>query len=357
MIAPRGLKGLAICDTQIGAVLGDQGFYHYRGTSALDLISKEVEEVWAWLLQVPLRSVLEAQRASQLNERGRILVKQLQDVPVLGAIQAAIAAIGDSRPLYDLSDEERAKAALSTVSLVPELIVARLSERRLDRREGLAAGYLEALSGEAPTQAQVRALTRYLVLTMDHGMNASTFTGRVVASAGASMAASLSSALGALSGPLHGGAPSRALEMIESIGDPRNARSWAQNELAAGRRLMGFGHAVYRAGDPRSTALRETACELGRALNTDLAERAVEIEKELLATLREHRPNATLVTNVEYYASVVLHLVGLQPSHFTPTFLLSRAIGWSAHILEQAADGAILRPSARYVGEVRPPAK
>jgi len=184
------------------------------------------------------------------------------------------------------------------------------------------------------------------VATLDHGFNASTFTSRVVASTGADMAGSLVAAVGALTGPLHGGAPSRAMEMIDEIGSPARAGPWTRSRLEEGHKIMGFGHAVYRAADPRGVVLRAAAESLGG----DLVSSAAAIEEEILRVLAEWRPGNRIVTNVEYWAGVVLELAGLPRDMFTPTFAVSRTIGWSAHVLEQAEAGKILRPSARYVG-------
>jgi citrate synthase len=181
---------------------------------------------------------------------------------------------------------------------------------------------------------------------MDHGFNASTFTARVVASTGADLGSVVNAALGALAGPLHGGAPSRALDTLDSIGDPADTERWVEAELAAGRRIMGFGHAVYRHLDPRSALLREVAIGLGG----DLVDRAVAVEAGVLTALRRAKPDRPLPSNVEFYAGVIMAAVGLPPSMFTPTFACSRTIGWCAHALEQAALGKLIRPSSRYVG-------
>jgi citrate synthase len=188
------------------------------------------------------------------------------------------------------------------------------------------------------------------MLTVDHGFNASTFTARVVASTGADLGAAVVGALGALSGPLHGGAPSRALDLLDAIGTPDRAYGWIRDAVERGERIMGFGHAVYKTDDPRSTMLREVAIGLGGPR----AELAVTVEKLIVEALAEVKPGRQLYANVEFYAGVVMEAAGLPPELFTPTFAVSRMIGWCANVLEQAVDNRIIRPSARYVGPPPP---
>jgi citrate synthase len=212
-----------------------------------------------------------------------------------------------------------------------------------------AGHYLGLVRNGAAAAAEVRALERYLIATIDHGFNASTFTARVVASTGADAAACLVAALGALSGPLHGGAPSRALELVEEVtgaGGPEQAASVVAQHLERGDKLMGFGHAVYRGDDPRSELLRRTARELGgpRVAETEAVEAA------LVAALDHLKPGRTIRPNVELYAGVVMERCGLPPELFTPTFAVSRVVGWGAHVLEQTAEGRLIRPSAHYSG-------
>jgi citrate synthase len=254
--------------------------------------------------------------------------------------------------MLDLDPAERAAQALALAAVVPEVLAALhhaatgATAVEPDLSLGHAAAYLRAVTGRAPSADHARALEQYLILTIDHGFNASTFTARVVASTGASVVDAVCSGIGALAGPLHGGAPSRALDALDAIGTPDRAADWVRTEMAAGRRIMGFGHAVYRAPDPRSALLRDVAASLGG----ELVERAMAIEAEILATLAELKPERPLPSNVEFYAGVIMETVGLPRSMFTPTFAVSRTIGWTTHAVEQAAQAKLIRPSARYVG-------
>lgn len=218
----------------------------------------------------------------------------------------------------------------------------------VEPREDLpfAANYLYMLSGSEPEPARARAIEQYLISTVDHGFNASTFTARVIASTGADLAACLVGATGALSGPLHGGAPSRALDTLDAIGTPDRIDPWIRERVLAGERIMGFGHPVYRTEDPRSRMLRGIAESFGGPL----VEFAVQVEAQVEAILAELKPGRELHTNVEFYAGVVMELCGLPREMFTPTFCAARVVGWSANILEQSEDSKIIRPAARYVG-------
>jgi citrate synthase len=271
----------------------------------------------------------------------------------MNALRTMTALAGQSaRPWLDLEPAARAAEALGLVAAMPAAIAAIWRTRTReplvepDPRYGLAADYLRMITGGVPSSAAIRALERYLILTIDHGFNASTFTARVVASTGADLPGAVVAAMGALSGPLHGGAPARVLDMLAEIGHAGRARAWAEGALASGRRIMGFGHRVYRTEDPRSALLKETARELGGPI----AELAIAVERVVLELLEDRYPDRRLRTNVEFYAGVVLHQIGLPAELFTPTFAVSRTIGWTAHILEQTHGNRIIRPSSRYVG-------
>jgi citrate synthase len=273
------------------------------------------------------------------------------DDPVVG-LRAVLPLVAPGRPTLDQPPAERHAAALRLASVVPTILAA--FHRRLsglapihpDPSLGHVADYLRMMTGSTPDDERTHAVQAYLIATIDHGFNASTFTARVITSTGADVASAIVGASGALSGPLHGGAPGRALEMIEAIGDPANTETWLVPRLDAGEKVMGFGHAVYRTEDPRSRLLKEVA----RGLGGELVERAEAIEERVLTVLRARKPDHPIQTNVEYYAAVVMELCGVPRSMFTPSFTVSRVVGWSAHILEQAAHNKIMRPSARYVG-------
>lgn len=362
LIAPPGLKGLVVADTTIGSVRGEEGFFHYREHDALEIARHHTFEAAAALLvdgslpatgdEARFRAELAAGR--HIEPATMAMIAELAKVvgSPLAGLRAAISLLVDDTPTIDLDPEQRRAEALRVAAAVPTVLAAlhRISfgQQPLVADAGLshASDYVRMVTGSTPTPRLARAVETYLLLTADHGFNASTFTARVVTSTGAGVGSVMSAAVGALSGPLHGGAPGRVLDMLDEIGDPSNTEAWARPILDAGRPIMGFGHAVYRADDPRSALLREVALGLGG----DIVAKAEEIEDRMLRLLREWKPSATLVTNVEFYAAVVMHLAGVPQSMFTPTFTTSRAIGWVAHLLEQAANNKIMRPAARYVG-------
>ncbi|WKX73002.1 citrate synthase [Streptomyces sp. XD-27] len=368
---PRGLAGVVVTDTRVGDVRGREGFYHYRQYSAIELArTRTFEDVWHLMFHGELP---DAERRAAFAAETAALRRLPADVEAvlpalaragarsgpLAGLRTALSMMGASaglRPLYDIDPETRRAEALAACAAVPTLLTAlyRLGQGLppVPPREDLpyAANYLHMLTGAEPEPKRVRAIERYLISTIDHGFNASTFTARVIASTGADLAACLVGAVGALSGPLHGGAPSRALDTLDAIGTADRIDSWVRGQVLAGERIMGFGHAVYRTEDPRSRMLRETAEEFGGPLVT----LATQVEKRVEAILAELKPGRELHTNVEFYAGVVMELCGLPREMFTPTFCAARVVGWSANILEQAEDPKIIRPAARYVGPPPP---
>jgi citrate synthase len=218
---------------------------------------------------------------------------------------------------------------------------------------GAAARLLHAITGEEPDAAKARALDAYFTVCAEHGLNASTFTARVITSTQSDLASAVCGAVGALKGRLHGGAPSEVRDQLTQIGDVEHAEVWIREALARGERLMGFGHRVYKTMDPRAAALPQVAERL--AADADWLRLAIDVEDVALRLLAEHKPDRPLKTNVEYYASIVLDGVGLLTDLYTPAFAVARTAGWTAHALEQAERGRLIRPDSRYVGpEQRP---
>jgi len=219
-------------------------------------------------------------------------------------------------------------------------------QEKIDRCNSIPERFLTRWRGEADP-AHVKAIDAYWISAAEHGMNASTFTARVIASTGADVAAALSGAVGALSGPLHGGAPSRVLTMLDEVEMLGDADRWVKAALDRGDRLMGFGHRVYRAEDPRARVLRRTCSALGSP-RFAVAEA---LEQAALAELKARKPDRVLATNVEFWSAVILDLANVPAPLFTPMFTCARTAGWAAHILEQKREGRLIRPTAKYVGE------
>jgi len=362
---PRGLNGVVAADTTIGAVDGDRGFFHYGPHDATILArTRSFEDVWFLIrngrLPDPVESAgfrreVAALRAIPASLDPVIATVAGCDASMLSKLRSVLSVAAGPlglSPVMDVDDPTRREHTLRLAAVVPSLLAALhrvgagLALVDPDPSLGHAAAYMHEVTGVVPTPVAARAVEQYMILTIDHGFNASTFTARVVASTGADPADAVCAALGALAGPLHGGAPSRALDALDEIGSVDAAADWVRGEVAAGRRIMGFGHAVYRAPDPRSALLREVAERLGG----DLVELATAVEAEILVTLAELKPGRPLPSNVEFYAGVVMETAGLPRSMFTPTFAVSRTVGWCAHIVEQAAAAKLIRPSSRYVG-------
>ena len=366
---PKGLAKVVVTDTELGDVRGDEGFFHYRQYSAVELAERVgVEEAWHLLFNghLPTDSELATFRA----EIGRLRVlppglaellpaicaTTTDSLQVLRTALSAWGGVAGLRTLYDSDEDERSAAAMAAAAITPTILAAahRLHHGLVpvpaDPALGHTEDYLRMVTGERPAAKDVRAVEQYLVATIDHGFNASTFTARVIASTGADLAACLVGAIGSFSGPKHGGAPSRALEALDEIGSLDRAEGWVRSRVEAGDRIMGFGHAVYRTRDPRSEMLKAIA----RGWDDPLVDLAVGVEDAVEATLAELKPGRELHANVEFYAGVVMKLAGLDPSMFTPTFCVARVIGWTANVLEQSRDPKIIRPAARYVGPPPP---
>ena len=344
-----GLEGVVAFATEIAEPDRDGGALRYRGVDIEELVGVVgFESVWGLLVDGAFEPGLDgALRPQALAVRSGDIRVDLQ------AALALLAADWGLGQLIDIDHEQArddvARASAAALSFVAQS--ARGTEEplvppaQLDDARSIAERFLLRWRGDADPR-HVKAIDAYWVSAAEHGMNASTFTARVVASTGADCAAALSAAVGALSGPLHGGAPSRVLKMLDEVESLGDAERWVKEALDRGERLMGFGHRVYRAEDPRARVLRRTAHELG----APRAEVAEALEQAALAELHARKPDRVLATNVEFWSAVLLDFAEVPTELFTPMFACARTAGWSAHILEQKSEGRLIRPSAKYVG-------
>jgi citrate synthase len=345
-----GLEGVIAFETEIAEPDRDGGALRYRGIDIEELVGNyPFENVWGLLVDEDVTRPLPPSENIELQDPSGSVPADLQ---------AALATLGPKfgmRKLVDIDDKQArddlAKLSAATLSIVAQAARGTqtpVPQSEIEKGENAAAQFLIRWRGEADPK-QVTALDTYWISAAEHGLNASTFTARIAASTGADCAAAMSSAVGTLSGPLHGGAPARVLPMIEGAEHADDLHKYVTDMLDRGERIMGFGHRVYRAYDPRATVLRRTARELG----SPRVEVAAALEEVVLEVLRERSPDRQLETNVEYWAAVVLDYAQI-PGDLTPAmFGCARVAGWSAHILEQKRTGRLIRPSARYVG---PPA-
>jgi citrate synthase len=343
-----GLEGVVAFATEIAEPDRAGGALRYRGVDIEELVGEvPFEQVWGLLVDGTLKPGLPPAEPHPLSVHSG-------DPRV--DVQAALAMLGPQwgfGELIDIPDEE-ARDNLARASVMALSFVAQsargigkppVPQRDIDRATSIPERFLIRWRGEADPN-HVKAIDAYWNSAAEHGMNASTFTARVVASTGADVAAALSAAVGALSGPLHGGAPSRVLKMLDDVEEMGDADKYVKDLLDRGERLMGFGHRVYRAEDPRARVLRRTAHEIG-ARRAEVAEA---LETAALAELHARKPDRVLATNVEFWSAVVLDFAQVPPELFTPMFTCARTAGWSAHILEQKREGRLIRPTAKYVG-------
>lgn len=356
-----GLAGVLAAATEISLVDGERGQLVYRGHWAQDLAVEYTFEHVAhllWFGSLPCDASLIELR--QLMAQYRILpehVKTLiESIPAEADMMSVIRTCLSSLAGADFAWPPTPQQAVQLTAVVPTIIawrhrkLARLAP--IDPRADLShtANYLYMLNGKEPTSAHVAALDAYLILTSEHGMNASTFAGRVTISTRSDLVSAVTSAVGAMKGPLHGGAPSEVDDTLAAIGTKENAEPFLRDMLSKGERIMGFGHRVYKTRDPRAVALSEVARRVaGEDSWLDLATHVEDVAVRLLA---EYKPGRNLYANVEFYAAAVLRAVELPPELYTPTFTVARMAGWTAHALEQATEDRLIRPGSKYVGSM-----
>ncbi len=347
-----GLEGVLAAETELGLVDGVNGRLLYRGYRIGDLVANGSYASVAnllWTGRWEPRARLAAGRVPSA------VMSALRGLPrtakPMDALRTAVSVWGATQALDWPPTEVQARALTAfSPSALAAFVRLRDDLEPVDPDPSLdvVSGFLYQLTGKRPDAATARALDAYFVVGAEHGLNASTFTARVITSTRSDMASAVTGAIGAMKGPLHGGAPSEVVEQIHKVGSPERAEQWVRDALARGERLMGFGHRVYRAYDPRAAALRKVV----EAMPTrpDWLDLAIKVEDVALKVLEEKYPDRPLKTNVEFYAAAVLQGVGLTPDLFPATFALARHAGWTAHVIEQASANRLIRPDARFVG-------
>jgi citrate synthase len=349
-----GLAGIVAAETRLSHVDGEAGRLIYRGYALEELAGRASFEAVAGLFwdglapgptdEASLRASLGRARRRAGEIAAPLLPATIGLSPIEG-LRLLLAALGD--------DEAMPPHLLATAA-VP-VFVATLARHQAglpamapDETLGQAADFLRLLRGMPASDAHCRALETYLVTVMDHGLNASTFTARVVASTRAGLFSSITAALCALKGPLHGGAPGPVLDMLDAIGDEAAIDAWLAAAIDEGDRLMGFGHRVYRVRDPRADVLKAVA--VGLRDNANRIRFAEAVEQKAVALLAARKPGRRLDTNVEFYTALVLEALGLPRALFTSIFAIGRVAGWAAHCLEQEQHGRLIRPQSAYIG-------
>jgi citrate synthase len=353
-----GLEGVIAADTVLSEVDGEAGRLVIRGYSLDDLAGKTTYEEAVGLLfdgffdELPPQGALTAAigraRAEVFGEVTH-LDADLKRRTTIEAVRALMARLPDGD---DLNTALRLVAAPAVFTAAVHRAQNGLAAIAPDPRLGHAADSLHMIKGHAPTPSETAALDTYLVTVCDHGLNASTFAARVVASTRAGLTSAVLAGISALKGPLHGGAPGPVIEMLDAIGEPANARPWIEAALERGERLMGFGHRVYRVRDPRADALKRAVRLLadGSDVLPGRLAFAEAVESAALRILKDCKPDRSLQTNVEFYTALLLEALSFPPDAFTCVFGIGRVAGWIAHAREQLYRGRLIRPQSRYVG-------
>jgi citrate synthase len=355
----KGLRGVVAGQTSVSEVYGSEGRLIYRGYDIHDLVKNSTFEEVAFLLwngELPTQSQLDALKQQMSGERvlPPLVLGFLKNLPSdaapMDVLRTSVSMLGltDRQPTPTPAQAISVTAKVATILAVFHRV--RQGQSPLEPRADLShtGNYIYMLTGKEPTAVAARCLGAYFILLADHSFNASTFTARIVTSTESDIFSSVSAGLGALKGPLHGGAPAHVLEMLTAIGTPDKAEAWLRARIEAHKPIMGIGHRVYRAEDPRAEILRGIAQEVSDEEFFDLA---YQTEQTALRLVHENPRANRMYTNVEFYSAAVLHAAGLPPDLFTPTFAASRTAGYTAHILEQFAEHDLIRPLAAYVGQ------
>ncbi|HEU0028857.1 MAG TPA: citrate synthase/methylcitrate synthase [Ktedonobacterales bacterium] len=358
MTSAKGLEGIVVAQTHISHVFGEEGRLVYRGYEIGELAGKATfEEVChlLWKGTLPTRAELEALNGAMRAQRAlpdggaglRLLSTTVDPMDALRTEASLVAA------LLQIKGAPTVEQAMALTARFPTIVAAfhrlRSGLEPIAPRQDLghAANYLYMLTGEVPPENHIHSLDTYFVLLADHGMNASTFTARVIASTESDLGSSIVGAIGALKGPLHGGAPALVMDMLEAIGSADNIKPWVDNALNTHQKLMGFGHRVYKTTDPRAEILRVMAKQ---ASTPEFFALAKGTEDYAIQELNRRKPDQRLYTNVEFYSAAVLNSVGLPRDLYPATFGISRVAGWTAHVLEQMVGNRLIRPQSEYVG-------
>jgi citrate synthase len=346
-----GLEGIVVAETRLSDVDGEQGRLVLAGHDVEHLAGRvPFEEVAAllWDMDPAAARPLVAEGRVRAFDRLDRLGDALDREDGMDALRAGVA---------HLSEHDGFGTPAAVTGAVATLAAAWARRRRGERplspdpSQGHAADYLRMVTGRTPAEALAAGLDAYLVTVADHGMNASTFCARVVASTGSDVISAVVAAIGALKGPLHGGAPGPVLDMLDAIGSPGAAAAWIEGELLAGRRIMGMGHRVYRVRDPRAAVLERVTARLSDAgVSTGRLSLARAVEAAAAGALRRKYPQRPLLANVEFYTAVLLDTLGLDRAEISPTFAAGRVAGWTAHVVEQRRTGRLIRPASSYFG-------
>jgi citrate synthase len=365
----RGLDGVVAVQTRLSHVDGRNGVLVISGYELEELAGRVTFEeaahlLWTGHLPTPseaegLSRELAALRPIPASTMAVVCEAAKRHAPPIDALRMACSTLSlDVGIATDISPDADLANAKMLVARFPTIVAAHMraaagQEPIAPRTDlSLAANFLYMMTGETPDAIAARALDTYWVTVIDHGMNASTFTARVIASTRSDMVSAVTGAVGALKGPLHGGAPGPVLGMLTDIRTPEHAEDWVREQLASGRRIMGFGHRVYKVRDPRTEVLRRVAEEMAGTVlhNRQLFDLAREVEATVLRVLEEVKPGRHLKTNVEFYTALVLQSLGLHPSMFVAMFCCGRCAGWCAHVIEQHGEDHLIRPQSEYIG-------